>query len=138
MLIGITGVLRDGTLPAGTIPQRVPFPQLLEVPRGEDVTIKLTVIGQDGQPIDITAGVIKFGLRRYRGDEVPLFTVTATLTGPTVGLADIVVPSANTLVLSERFAYLWDIQWTDGGNLRQQLVPVSRYLVEGIVVRPTE
>lgn len=138
MLIGITGVVRNGAVPPGTIEPRVPFPQLLEVPRGEDVIIKLTVIGQDGLAVDISAGAIKFGLRRYRGDEAPMFVVPATVTNGPGGLADIVVPSAGTLVLSERFAYLWDIQWTDGASKRWQLVSVSRYLVSGIVVRPTE
>jgi hypothetical protein len=139
MRLAIIGVVRDGSLPAGTITPKAPFGQPIELPRGEDLVIDLTVVKANHQPADITLGAIKLGLRKFRGDPVDIDAVAATLVGVgTLGTATITVPSSTTLPLIEQFDYLYDIQWTDGGSKRWQLVPVSALRILGIVNRPAD
>jgi hypothetical protein len=137
MILPIIGVVRDLSPPPPNIAPTHPVRQRIDLPRGEDLVIKLTVVRESGAAIDISGGTIKLGVRKFRHDTDDVFAVAAT--GATVGgLADIVIASAMTLNLVENFDYVYDVQWTDGAGKRWQLVPASPLRIVPIVNRPGE
>lgn len=138
MIVEITGVQRNAAHPPGTVEPLVPYPQEICLPRGEQLVIKLTVQGQDYQPVDISAGSIVLVCRARRLDEDAEFKATASIDNGPSGLATITVPGSETIALSEQFGYLYDVQWTDGNSVGWQLVPASRLRIEGIVGRSTD
>jgi hypothetical protein len=140
MILELTGILRDASAPASG-EQGEPERQDVSVPRAEDVTIRLTVLRQNGQPADLSgigSGTVKLVCRKFPADTLPAFVVTAAATDAAVGEFDIVVASAATLPLIEHFDYAYDVELTDQDGDRWQLLPVSRWRVEQIVARPGE
>lgn len=138
MIVAVTGVLADGSLPAGTIEPKRPTIQPLTVPRAEDVVIKLSVLKADHTAYDITGLTIKLGIRQWKDDASPIAVKTAALTTPASGLADIAVPSVDTAPLAENFDFLYDIVLVDAAGARWQLVPASAFRIGVIVARPGE
>jgi hypothetical protein len=143
VILELVGVVTDGTLPAGTIPQKVPTRRDIELPRGEDLTINLSIVGQNGAAISLAAGspVIKLGIRQFGDDVAAKLTKTATITEPAAnGKAQILIASAETLTapaLLEQVRYLYDIQLTISAK-RWQVVPVSHFKILPIVNRPSD
>jgi hypothetical protein len=140
MIIALTGVLQDASVTEGA-EQLEPERHDVSVPRAEDVTIRLTVLRQNGEPADLSGlggGTIKLVCRKFPADASPAFVVTAAATDAAAGKFDLVVASADTLELLEHFDYAFDIELTDQDGDRWQLLPVSHWHVEQIVARPGE
>jgi len=143
VIVEVTGVVADATTPPGTIARKVPTRQNISLPRGEPLTIRLSVLGQDGAAYSLEeVASIKLGLRKFLDDEEPLFTKTATITeeddeDETVGMAEIAVDADDTLELDEYTAYAYDIQ-LDDGTARYQIVPHSLLKIVPIVNRADE
>ena len=136
MIIALTGVLLDGSLD-GAGRKLEPYRQDLEVPRGEDVRIHLTVVRQSGAAADLTGlQGIALTLQKFELDAVPLLVVAADPVNLASGMLDLVVDSAGTFGLIEMFLYRYDIVLTDKDGLHWQLLPVSRWLVTSIVAQP--
>src|SRR5215216_3847179 len=138
MILSLTGIVRDASVPAESLPAQIPFVQPISLPRGEDLTIKLKVLRESGAAQNLTGWTVKLGLRKFRRDADDIFAKTATITDAANGLADIVVVSTDTIGLDEFFAYLFDVQGTDGATKRWQLVPSSAFKIAPIVNRPGE
>jgi hypothetical protein len=141
MIQPVTGVVFDGTLPAGTIPQQKPTQQRIDLPKQEDLVVKLAVVKQDGTVQDISGWTVKLGIRKFITDTNPVVTKTVaggSLTDPTNGKTDIVVASADTAALLQLYLYAYDIHGLDGAGKRWQLVPVSVFRIAPIAHRPGE
>lgn len=138
MIVALTGVLVDASVPAGG-EQEEPYRQDLEVPRGEDVEIQLSVIDQAGAPADLSGlDSIKLVLRKFPPDDEATFIAEAEEVDAAAGTFTIAVTSAQTIDLIEHFAYAFDVELIDGVGLRWQLLPVSQWRVSEIVARPGE
>lgn len=137
MIFALLCVLEDGSEPPGTVPPLEPKRQDVAVPRGEDVTIEVTVVGRDGHAANL-AGMRSLTLtcRRYKDDEVAAFTATSTDVDLGAGRVDIAVPSAATIGLEEQLDYYFEIDFVDANGLAWQLLRVSRWKVERIMARP--
>jgi hypothetical protein len=141
MIIPVIGVFVDGSVPAGTIPQRRPSIQDIDLPKQEDLLIKLAVLRQDGTPQDITGWTIKLGVRKEIDSASPVVTKTVgpgSLTTPLQGLTDIVISSSDTAMLLQRYRYHYDIHGLLVASTRTQLVPVSTFRIAPIAHRPGE
>jgi hypothetical protein len=138
VIVELYGVVTDASVPAGTIPRKVPTRQDLLVPRGEALTVRLTVYKQDHAVKDLTGCTLKLGLRQFRDEEAPRLTREATLTTPISGQAEVELLPADTFFLSEFAQYFFDIQLTDPAGDRFQVVPSSVLTVAPIVNWPTD
>jgi hypothetical protein len=138
VIVELYGVVTDASVPAGTIPRKVPTRQDLLVPRGEALTVRLTVYKQDHEAKDLTGCEIRLGLRQFRDDASPRLTREATLTTPLEGQAEVELLPADTFFLSEFSQYFFDVQLTDPAGDRYQIVPSSVLTVAPIVNWPTD
>lgn len=146
MIVELTGVVADASSPAGTISKRVPTRQDIVLPRGEPLTIRLSVIVQDGTAYSLAdVGVaIKLSARQFRDDEDAKFTRAATITTEaldeedTIGKAELVILAEDTQDLYEFTPYGFDIQLTDGAGARWQIVPFSALKIAPVVNLPDD
>jgi hypothetical protein len=56
MIQTLVGVYTDASVPAGTIPQKVATRQDVNLPKQEDLTIRLNVLSRTGRPSTSPAG----------------------------------------------------------------------------------
>lgn len=139
MIRDVTGILVDGSIPAGAgVAQKLPFEQDLLWPRGEDGTVRLTVLRQNGVAADLTNGSLLLGVRKLRYSAAAAFVRTGTFIDALAGRVDFLVVQADTIGLVEEHEYTWDIWYTDAAGKRWQLVPASTWEVDSIVVLPSD
>lgn len=138
MVIEITGIYQDGTKPAGTVPQKTPEVQDLDLPRGASSTIKLTVLKQDWTAKDLTGLTVKLAVRKFPWDTSPLFAKTFAGGTPLQGKMDAAITSADMAALEAHFPYVYDVWLIEAGGARYQLVPLSKLTIGGAVLGATE
>ncbi len=138
MILDIPAVMRDGTVPAGTIAPAVPTAFPIVWPRGEDGTLRLTVTGRDHAPIDLTGASVTFGVRRYPNDEEPQISRHGTIIDEETGRVDVVLVQGDTLGLDDDHEYFYDVQLTDVDGNRWQIVPPSAFRVGGVYAHPED
>lgn len=137
MILELTGVLADASHPAPTVQPKEPTRQDIRLPRGEPLTIKLTVLKQDHSPYDLSTATVRLGVRQFLDDPAAAITKQATITDFPGGLADIVVAAVDTQSLLQNCDYFFDVQLTDG-SLRYQIVPVSTFRILATVNQPAD
>lgn len=136
MILELTGVRRDATVPAGTIPQKVPVRQDIVWPRGEDGTLQIACFDQDGTAVDLTGGALVFGMREFPYDLAALISRQATVAAPLSGLATVDIVRADTISLNDETVYFWDLQFTDASGKRWQFIPESAFQIASIYAQP--
>ncbi len=138
-IIELTGVHRDGTKPSGTVAQKVPFRQDIEIPRGQDLEIQVTVVGQNGTAINLTGQSLKLGLRRRPEDAALAIPIqTSVDLDQANGKHKIVITSSETQALVEGAVYRYGIQLVDAAGLRSQIVPPSLATIKRTIAKPGE
>lgn len=96
-----------------------PVTQSMEVAQASPLTLKISVVGDDKQPVDLTEKYVEFtygnvygrlGLARGHGDRVGQITLTPT-----------------SIVRQESGYYTWDLKLIDddGSTVLGYLVPIS-------------
>jgi hypothetical protein len=92
-------------------------------PLVQDGALELTILDSAGDPIDLTGVTIEIGIGR--AGSAPLLQRAAAVTGP--GTVRWSFTQADWSGFFANFDYLYDIQLTDAGGKRTQVVPVSTW-----------
>lgn len=137
MVVTLTGILQDGSIPAVGIAPLAPYQQQLAIPQAEDSTINLVVKGVNGAPINVSAGQLVFTARPNYIDPNNYFISTpGILDNGASGLAHFTVTGSNTL--AGAIGHNWhDIAWKDGAGLWRQIVPASDLYILPPIGLPT-
>lgn len=138
MLLELTGVLRDGSEPAGTAQPLVPFVQDVSWPRAEDGTVEITVKKEDGTAANLSGCAIILGVRRHSNDAAALISRQADIPAPASGLANVAIVKADTIDLHDETKYHFSVELTDASGKRWQLIPWSGFTIEPIASYPTD
>jgi hypothetical protein len=137
-VFAITGVLEDASSPAAGVTRAVPFVQDLEMARGEDATILLTVIKQDRTPANLSGGSLLFTIRRLSSDVAPKVSRAGVITDAAAGTGTFTLVQADTILLPEEVTFRFDVWYTDALGARWQVVPDSEWFVMPIVSLPDD
>lgn len=122
MIQALSGCIVDGTSPVTSTPTQ----QNLALPTGEDVTIKITIVGSNGTPVNITGYTGALTLKTQVGQQ-PIFSqvFTGTIVNGPAGTMSFTLPGVTTKNLQTTFSYLYDVFTTNGSSGRDQVVPNS-------------
>ena len=98
----------------------------LTMTRGDSATITVTVVGGDGEPVDLTGKTLRFTAKASPADAQAEAIIAKSTdagithqaqTGATEGLADVTIDPADTVtVAAYPVAFVYDVQLTDGAN----------------------
>lgn len=139
MIVDVTGVMADGSVPDAEIAPLAPYRQDLAIPRGEDCVVRMAVFTAKREAADLgTPQSLRLGLRQFSDDTDPIFAVDGESEDFESGIVTFTIPGASTLDLAELVRYVYDVQFVDEDGARWQLVPPSKWLAGAIVVRPGE
>jgi hypothetical protein len=99
----------------------------LVLPRGESLTLHVTVVGQDATPQDLTGKTLTFTVRASKFDPSPVLQKTLTPVLATSGTATLTLVPTDTNVLPFG-VYGWDL-WSTATSpaFGEQLVPFSTF-----------
>lgn len=136
MQLSLTAVWKNGAAaPTGKYPLVPPGPALY-VPRGEDFTISVLVVGQDGTPVNLTGGAVSFGLRVSDSTASPILIRAASgLTS--IGACLLTFVAADTEGLAAG-TNRWDLWWIESSGARHQVVLASNFVVLPVDTLSTE
>ncbi len=90
--------------------------------RGDTFILRVTVMKTDGTPKDITGGSARFTVRSPSYDDTVVLVKTTAggeiqLTSPAVGIIDVTVLPANTILFMPGQRYVYDLELTLGAEI---------------------
>ncbi len=137
MILSLEAVLVDGSTPPSGLEPALPYEQDIVWPEAEDGELRVLASRQDGTPLDLTGGSLLLSVRRRPGDEVSLFSRQATVVDEEQGAASFPIVAADTLD-KPLATYRYDVVYVDPEGGRHQVIPVSAFRLEAVVVRPAD
>jgi hypothetical protein len=138
MIVTLSGVMVDGTVPLSGTDPSVPMVQNISWPEAEDGVIKVIVVNSAGAPVDISTGdEILLTVRRRISDAAPLVEIEGDLDAEDAedGVATFTLEPTDTQD-APLATYVYDVQFVDQEGLRWQVVPASAFRITAIVGRP--
>jgi hypothetical protein len=119
-LFKINGVYVDGT--GATLPTR----QDLTFPQGEDVTVQVTVSGQNGTAINLTgySGTMLWKVAQANSSMPVSLSLPLALTNPTQGIGTFTLSAGVSKTLTASM-YFYDVFITSGSGAKDEVVPTS-------------
>lgn len=119
MVIDLVGILDDGSAYAPGIPLN-PRKQL-NIPKGGDVTIRLSVFTPNGEAVSLASPVALVLTVKNRPEDSAIFSRTPTVVGTVASFA--ITPA--DMRQQEAGFYVYDIWLTDSGGKTNPVVPLS-------------
>jgi hypothetical protein len=138
MIWQTTGVLVDGNPAAQNFPE-APFRQQLNVPPGSDGRILLSIIFPSGAPVDISSwdSFVLTVKNIYTDGEPPIISRAGLVDDAGSGKVHFTIVEGDTLSGGLNGGPCqYDIWGVDGAGIRNQLVPLSTFMVEGYIGVP--
>ena len=108
-------------------------PTEIRLPRGETLTVELSVLTPDGGPQNLTGWATVLQVKRLAVDDPADISVAGTV--PSLGQVRFAITPANTRRL-EPGRFVYDVWTTDPAGNRYQLVPVGVLLLLSTVTTP--
>jgi len=128
LVLEVVGVLEDGSEPrAAGVP--INPRKALSVPLGADWTLRVSVVTPFGSQVQLTSGALVVTVKKKPTDSSAAFFRAATN-------GVFVFTPADTKNLPPG-QYVYDIWYTDTGNKRSPVVPLSPFLLEASATLPT-
>jgi hypothetical protein len=118
-----------------TYDERTPdYPQAADCKcaAGEDLTISLVCLGDDGLALDMTGKTIVLG---WDDDADGVGVRSQTAAGDATGLTSFAVSTNETWALRDIGGARFDV-WAEWGESRRQLIPQSTLAIQGAVAPP--
>lgn len=138
MILSLTGVLADASIPAGTIAPAEPTPRTINWPQGESGTIRVSVIRANHVPANITGGTLILGVRRhYHDDTIELSRQADLISSGSTGIGEFPIVIDDTRDL-EIDTHRYDVHLIDSTGARWQVIPASDFNITEIESRPDE
>lgn len=130
--IDMLGVLNDGTAPAADVQDES---TTLRVQIGEDVTVRLRLVGRNGVPVRLAAGdaIVMVARKRPSPFSKLLFRVTGSRV-PAEGAdrADLLILGTATRALDPQAA-VYDVWYTPSGGTARVVKRISPLVLDGSV-----
>lgn len=91
-----------------------------DIVQGDTCTFRVTLNDENDDPINLTGTTADMEIKRNDGTLVLALTIGdgITYTNPTGGEMTITIAAADTANLDPEYTYNYDVQWTNGANVR--------------------
>jgi len=91
-----------------------------DIVQGDTCTFRVTLKDENDDPINITGTTADMEIKRLDGNLVLALSIGngITYTTPLAGEMTITIDAAATANLEPEYTYLYDVQWTNGANVR--------------------
>lgn len=91
-----------------------------DIVQGDTCTFRVVLTDENDAAIDLTGTDADMEIKRLDGTLVMALSIGdgITYTDPTAGEMTITIDAADTATLDPEYTYLYDVQWTNGANVR--------------------
>ena len=91
-----------------------------DIVQGDTCSFRVTLSDENEDPINLTGTTADMEIKRLDGTLVLALTIGdgITYTNPTAGEMTITIDAADTDTLEPEYTYRYDVQWTNGANIR--------------------
>ena len=91
-----------------------------DIVQGDTCTFRVTLNDENDDPINITGTTADMEIKRLDGTLVLALSIGngITYTPPLAGEMPFTIAAADTAALEPEYTYLYDVQWTNGANVR--------------------
>jgi len=91
-----------------------------DIVQGDTCTFRVVLTDENDAAIDLTGTDADMEIKRLDGTLVMALSIGdgITYTDPTGGEMTITIDAADTASLDPEYTYLYDVQWTNGSNVR--------------------
>ncbi len=91
-----------------------------DIVQGDTCTFRVTLNDENDDPINLTGTTADMEIKRLDGTLVLALGIGngITLSNPTAGEMTITIDAGDTDALDPEYTYLYDVQWTNGANVR--------------------
>lgn len=91
-----------------------------DIVQGDTCSFRVTLSDENGDAINLTGTTADMEIKRLDGAPVLALTIGdgITYTNAAGGEMTITIDAADTAALDPEYTYLYDVQWTNGANVR--------------------
>lgn len=91
-----------------------------DIVQGDTCSFRVVLTDENDDPINLTGTIADMEIKRLDGTLVLALSIGdgIALTDPTAGEMTITIDAADTAALEPEYTYHYDVQWTNGANVR--------------------